>query len=185
MDISEIRHRNILALVDAMKARGINLQKDQALSLNMAPSFLSQLVGGKKMGDDVARKIESATRNAHGWMDRPQWDDPATGSNKDSQPVILDPLMISETHKSLRKLKQELGLPVSLEDPEDAARFVQLYQLRAALPAQPSTEELIQHGRKIASIMTARGAEKDGRDDGVPANGTRTANVARRVRHKG
>jgi hypothetical protein len=184
MDIFEIRHRTLIAILDALEGRGVSKNKDQALSLNMSPSYLSQLRNGKRLGDDVARKIETDTRRTRGWMDQPQWG-VETAPGKDSQPVILDPLMIAETHKTLRDLKKEQGLTLFLEDPEDAARFVQLYQLRAALPAQPSSEELIQHGRKIAVIMTARGAEKDGRGDGVPAKGTGKANVAGRIRHKG
>lgn len=74
MDVIAIRQRNLQFLVDQLAAKSPGrLQKDVAVDLDLSASFLSQLVGGKKMGDDVARKIESATHLPHGWMDQPQW----------------------------------------------------------------------------------------------------------------
>lgn len=71
MDVTAIRHSNLLALVEALNKRGIIKRMDQAQALGgLGSSFLSQLVGGKKMGDDVARKIEAAAEKPHGWLDR-------------------------------------------------------------------------------------------------------------------
>jgi hypothetical protein len=83
MDVVEIRHRNLLALLNELDGRGATRAKDQAQRLGgMSPSFLSQLKGGKKMGDDVARKIETSVSKPHGWMDQPQWtSDPVSPSD--------------------------------------------------------------------------------------------------------
>ncbi|UPG86825.1 S24 family peptidase [Luteibacter aegosomatis] len=95
MDISRIRHINLHWLLKELEARGITRAKDQALALGpMSASFLSQLKGGKKMGDDVARKLEAATGKGHGWMDRPQWDELTVGpiqpvSQSDATPVHI------------------------------------------------------------------------------------------------
>lgn len=95
MDISRIRHSNLHWLLKELESRGITRAKDQALALGpMSASFLSQLKGGKKMGDEVARKLEAATRKDHGWMDRPQWDELTVStmqqvSQSDATPVHI------------------------------------------------------------------------------------------------
>lgn len=74
MDVNEIRHRNFLLLLEQLAARGITRTKDAAQALGgLGSSYLSQLKGGKVMGDSVARRIEKATYKPHGWMDQPQW----------------------------------------------------------------------------------------------------------------
>jgi len=84
MDVNEIRHRNLLYLVEKLRARGVirNIDAAQALG-GLGASYLSQLKGGKKLGEDTARKIERANYKPPGWMDRPQWDS-ATGGVADS-----------------------------------------------------------------------------------------------------
>jgi phage repressor protein C with HTH and peptisase S24 domain len=74
MDINEIRHRNLLFLIDWLVDRKVTKNMDQAQQLGaLGASYFSQLKGGKKMGDDTARKIETALGRPHGWMDNPQW----------------------------------------------------------------------------------------------------------------
>lgn len=46
-------------------------KKDVAISFDLAPSYLSQLYAGKKIGDDVARKLEMVAGLPRGWMDVP------------------------------------------------------------------------------------------------------------------
>jgi hypothetical protein len=76
MDVTEIRHRNLQLLTGQLIAKGKNKQQ-AAVDLDLSRSFHSQLMGGKKMGDDVARKIEVAQGLPRGWMDVLQ---PASGS---------------------------------------------------------------------------------------------------------
>lgn len=73
MDVISTRHMNFRALVDARTQQASGgrkmTKKDVAISFDLAPSFLSQLYKGKKMGDDVARKLELVIGLPHGWMD--------------------------------------------------------------------------------------------------------------------
>ncbi|MGE7136188.1 S24 family peptidase [Luteibacter sp. NPDC031894] len=70
MDVFQIRHSNLMALLLKLERAGTRRAVDQAQRLGgMNPSFLSQLKGGKNMGGDVARKIEQAVQKPHGWMD--------------------------------------------------------------------------------------------------------------------
>lgn len=77
MDIREIRSRNFRHLVEALESKGITKRRDQGAQLGgfLSPSYVSQLLGGKYIGDDVAKKISLALGKDHGWMDRPQWSD--------------------------------------------------------------------------------------------------------------
>ncbi|MDF4024105.1 S24 family peptidase [Luteibacter sp. PPL201] len=70
MDVFQIRHCNLKALLLELERAGTRRAVDQAQRLGgMNPSFLSQLKGGKNMGGDVARKIEQSVQKPHGWMD--------------------------------------------------------------------------------------------------------------------
>lgn len=93
-----------------------------------------------------------------------------------SRPLRLDPAMITETHRTLRELEEDEGRTFSLEDEHYAAWFVQVYALRAGMSAQPTSEEWVEYGRKLATI-TLQGAG-DGRTDGVPVKGTGARNMA-------
>lgn len=95
--------------------------------------------------------------------------------------VRLDPAMLAETHRALRKLERAEGRDFSLEEDHDAARFVQLYEIRAAMPAHPTQDEWVEFGQKLAAIMPPTGGD-DGRGGGVPADGAGTKKVARGVR---
>lgn len=185
MDIFEIRHRNLLAILEALEARGVTKNKDQAQQIGaLGASYLSQLKAGKKLGEDTARKIEAATRRPNGWMDQPQWKDahqPALSSH--SQPVRLDPVMLSQTYKALLTLDPEADHPISLANLDDAAHFVQVYEMRAAMPIQPSQEEWIEFGRKLATLTPTGGDDERG-GSAVSATGTHTSKVAGKVRRE-
>lgn len=75
MDIGEIRHRNFTALIEGLERLGVTKRRDQGARLGgfLSASYVSQLLGGKYMGDDVARKISEALGHERGWMDQPHW----------------------------------------------------------------------------------------------------------------
>ena len=75
MDIGEIRHRNFTALIEGLERLGVTKRRDQGARLGgfLSASYVSQLLGGKYMGDDVARKISEALGYERGWMDQPHW----------------------------------------------------------------------------------------------------------------
>ncbi|MCR6700876.1 MAG: hypothetical protein NVV68_06890 [Dokdonella sp.] len=86
MNVVQIRNRNLLLVLDRLRNRGISRRKDQEKVLGgIGQSFLSQLKGGKPMGDEVARKISLALGYDEGWMDRPQWDAPQAAPGPDIQ----------------------------------------------------------------------------------------------------
>jgi len=88
MDVIEIRHRNLLFLLEQLTGRGITRTKDAAQALGgLGSSYLSQMKGGKTIGEDTARRIEKATYKPHGWMDQPQW---SVSEGKVADSVDLD-----------------------------------------------------------------------------------------------
>lgn len=185
MDIFEIRHRNLGALLQSLEDRGITKNRDQAQQVGaLGASYLSQLKGGKKIGEGTARKIEVAMRRPVGWMDQPQWEPvEETAQLRNSHSLRLDPVMITETHRALRELEEDEGRNFSLEDEAGAARFALVYEMRAAMSEKPTQAEWVQFGRKLAAIKIQTGGD-DGRSGGVPVEGTGTKGVARGLRRK-
>lgn len=75
MDIGEIRQRNFRHLINQLEADGVTKRRDQGEKLGgfLSASYVSQLLAGKYIGDEVASKICEALGLQRGWMDRPQW----------------------------------------------------------------------------------------------------------------
>lgn len=98
MDVIETRHTNLLALIRALELKGITKRKDQAQRLGgLGSSYLSQLIRGKKMGEDVARKIEGEAGQARGWMDQNH-----SSLAQDSLPTVVDPPTIEGLMEEMR-----------------------------------------------------------------------------------
>jgi transcriptional regulator with XRE-family HTH domain len=119
MDVFDIRTENLRLLVhEIVRRRPGRKQKDLATDLGMSPSYLSQLMTGKKMGEDVARKIEAARHLEHGWMDHRQAvprvaeDRPAYGS----QPLRIDPETIAAALQLVRLSFLNLSLEINQEE---------------------------------------------------------------------
>ena len=181
MDIFEIRRRNLLALLASMKERGIRLQKDQAQRLGVAPSFLSQLAAGKKMGEDVARKFEVEARKDHGWMDHPNWSDSAdeAASESQSQSLILDVSMMAETIRALRKSAKLHHRLFTMETEEDVARFLRFYRVRQVLPDLETLDNVIEiEGWRDHAKET--GASSDRRETSTSTTGNHRGRRARK-----
>lgn len=120
MDITAIRHENLLLLIKEIRARNPRwLQKDIASALGMSASYLSQLVAGKKMGDEVARKIETERHLGHGWMDQRQAvprgvaEEPA---DYPSRPLRIDPETIAAALRLIRLSFLNMGLEIDQEE---------------------------------------------------------------------
>lgn len=119
MDVFDIRTENLRLVVhEITKRRPGRLQKDLAGDLGLSPSYLSQLMTGKKMGEDVARKIESSRHLAHGWMDHRQ----AVPAVKDphaiygSHSMRIDPDTIAAALQLVRLSFLNLGLEIDQEE---------------------------------------------------------------------
>lgn len=126
MDIFDIRLANLQELVQLLHEAHPNaLKKDHALKLDMSASYLSQLLGGKRMGEDVARKIEDSLELPHGWMDLPNeaTSDQAsrrrvgepTASPYLSHAVRIDPDTIAAALKLVRLAFLNLQLEIDQE----------------------------------------------------------------------
>lgn len=152
-----------------------------AVSMWEAPSSPVNSVGGEYLlSVAAAYKVHPAYINT-GEGDDGFPMDALEAQDSHSQLVRLDHDMIAETHRALRELYHENGRVFSIE--EDSARFVQVYQLRAGMSKQPSQDEWIKFGRKLA-VMAPQGATRDGRDDGVPTKGADQGSKSRGIRRK-
>lgn len=166
MDIFEIRHRNLMAIIQAIEARGVTKNKDQAQQLGaLGASYLSQLKSGKRIGEDTARKVEAATGRVTGWMDQPQWEGGEIQSH--SQPLRLDADTLRNTIIGIRRTNKEYSLDDVLNNP---AKFVEAYELLVGMIPKPVPDNLSVRG--VHADKTPQGAEKDGRSNNVPVRGT-------------
>ncbi|AVU01206.1 S24 family peptidase [Xanthomonas oryzae] len=82
MDIADIRLNNLRLVIDQLVEQGFKTRKDQAQRLGdcMSSSYLSQLLSGKPIGREVARKISLVMERDAGWMDRPHTPTPEANS---------------------------------------------------------------------------------------------------------
>lgn len=120
MDVFAIRYENLRLLVHELRRRHPTwLQRDVATALDVSPSFLSQLTAGKKMGDEVARKIEVARNLPHGWMDVLQTEPSRVGEPPPpyvtSRPLRIDPETIAAALRLVRLSFQNLDLEIDQE----------------------------------------------------------------------
>lgn len=121
MDVSAIRLANLKSIVAARTSKG-STKKDAAVELDMSASFLSQLLAGKRMGDELARKIEVTLSLPHGWMDR------LSSQSSIREPIAeylsqtprLEANILASALKLIRLACENLELDFDAEDPADA-----------------------------------------------------------------
>jgi transcriptional regulator with XRE-family HTH domain len=127
MDVTSTRLANLKLLASRLRRRGHLTNKQIAVELDMSASFFSQLLGGKKMGDDVARKLEIAQALQHGWMDvQHPLKNPADGKFESiaepeaeydlSQSLRMEPEIIAASIKLVRLTFETLDFE---HDPEE------------------------------------------------------------------
>lgn len=73
MDIFEIRRENLHQCVKRLAGHGLN-KREASLRMDVSPSYLSQMLGGKPIGEAVARRLETALGLDRGWFDRQNQD---------------------------------------------------------------------------------------------------------------
>lgn len=180
MDNKTIRNKNLRWLIDqhggtAAFAEVIGKQQVQ----------VSQLKGGKPMGDRLAREIEAAMGVASGWLDTPRWPDPSREPttfgagpewdhvlNPDGTPKLPPPSQSQDgrfewrkvviTATALRIVLARRGVSFNIEDPEDAEIFVEAYALLEAIPNADTPEGGIDFGAKVADLVAVREARRNG-----------------------
>lgn len=171
MDVTAIRHRNLIGLVDARLAKG-ETKRAVAIAFDLSPSFLSQLYGGKKMGDDVARKLEKAAKLRHGWLDVLHGDterirEPYPTYLPPSQPVRNQAEILAAALKLARLASENLGLPFEPESEEDAnIALLAMDYLAARQESAVTVDNVVDFTKRL------RQANKGGSaDEGKPGAG--------------
>ncbi|MFC3659012.1 hypothetical protein [Luteimonas notoginsengisoli] len=168
MDVTAIRSTNLQALVADLTRGGRN-KRDAALALGMSGSYLSQLLGGKPMGNDVARKIEEAARLGHGWMDR---EHAATGVRDGTPPTYqvlrMDPETIAAAISLVRHTFALLELEHDNEDDGTPLAFAYEY-LMERQEQQVTPDNLIDFSKRLAQKLRGNdeNAAQGGNDRGI------------------
>ena len=163
MEIREIRHRNLMALLEANRKAG-NKDKDFRERTGIGPAYLSQLKAGKVMGDKVARDIDEQLELGRGWMDTPHWDAPPTFVGKGNQQDNLDEV------RAAQLLMAEV-LAGTIPELGDA--------LDAAFDRLPDSEKLSDHFALLIARIRRANAKRGGSSPAAPVPKVR----ARRPRH--
>lgn len=115
-DIYEIRRKNLSALLASPALGGLS-QKEQAIALDQSPSMLSQLKAGKRIGDDVARKIEAAQKKPANWMDNTH--------RQASQPARLEAATMAAAIQLAKRTVEALTGTDDFDPEEDADLLAQ------------------------------------------------------------
>ena len=159
MDVTATRLRNLQALSERLQER--LSQKEAAHELGISASYLSQLLAGKKMGDQVARKLEAAQGLPHGWMDQLHGDElrglredsPAYGS----QQLRLDPDTISAALRLVRLAFYNLDLEIDQEENGLPLAFAYEYLVKRAERAV-TPDNVIDFSKKLAERLGGQDA---------------------------
>jgi len=168
MDAITARHLNLQALVATLKPQ-LGTQKAIAIHLDMAPSYLNQLLGGKKLGDDAARKIERAAGLSHGWLDQPRSEDATVDAvAAGSQDLRIDPETIASAIRLVRLTFANLGID-DFSNEEDGTPLAYAYEyLYQRGEATVTPDNLIDFSKALAQRLR----EKDGEsEEGAPGRG--------------
>lgn len=157
MDIYDIRRSNLACLVERIATDAGSrrrTQKEVAISLDLSPSFMSQLLAGKRMGDDVARKIESALGLPYGVMDVPEGVQTGTPS-RGSHVLRLDPETIAAALRLLRLTFTNLG--VTFDNESDGTPLAYAYEYLAQRRERAVTpENLVDFSKRLAQRLQER-----------------------------
>lgn len=151
MDNKAVRHKNIEALVAAHggpTAFGALVLREQVQ--------VSQWLGGKPIGDQLARHIEKSLKKPTGWLDSPQWLGAENASAGASQSTRLDLETILITTRALMVVlrRRDPDATLDLENREDAELFATVYA-----EALGSDDELTL-GAVVADLVQEREARR-------------------------
>lgn len=173
MDVTTTRTANFRVLVDREIAKG-RTKREAAIRLDLSASFLSQLYGGKKIGDEVARKLEVAAGLPRGSMDIPfemQFGGAASVAAPDfqypssaSQPERLVPKILAASIKVVRMACEALQVPFDVESEADSAIVLIAYDyLNARRESEVTADNVVSFTKYVRKVLQEGG--KDGRPD--------------------
>lgn len=176
MDVTAIRRANLHFLVDEIRRRHPSwLQRDIADALGLSASFLSQLSRDKRMGDDVARKIEATRNLQHGWMDTLQGGakvrDNGPSSPYVSRPLRIDPDTIAAALRLVRLSFQNLDLEIDQE--ENGFPLAEAYDYLMDRDEHDVTpDNLLEFKPRLTKILGESHAQREAAGDRGSRSGT-------------
>lgn len=163
MDVAATRNHNFRSLVDNLTSAGRN-KREAAIELDLSPSYLSQLYGGKKMGDDVARKLETTCQLPHGWMDVRHSND-SVKVNEDradysaSHILRITPAILATAITLARLGSENLDMPFKPETEEDAELVILAANyLQARKESKVTVDNVVDFTKRLRQKM--RGADE-------------------------
>lgn len=191
MDINQIRHRNVRALVrrledDAGKvgarAGGLAMLAEKMGKSSAQVNHFAAESAIKNIGDKIAREIETAFDLEYGWMDCAN---PASESppRMHSQSLQLDADTLSETARTLRERLGDAGMVCALIEHQPHL-FMRAYELYASDTRDERTPEQERALAMKLADLTPQGAEKDERGKTVPIEGAAGQGMGTRGKHK-
>lgn len=152
--IKDIRHRNLLRIVDAWKRHhGHGAQRLLAQRLNMAPSQLGQYQGRKRdIGNAVARRIEEELALERNALDTLWTEDPDVP--EDSRNTFTEVAMLREPQATYLALPvPEVDVPFHPSLRASAGRGITNQEPREPLFLKFRAESLRRRGIDAASAM--------------------------------
>lgn len=174
MDVFAIRLANLASIVDRLRHQG-SLQKEAALALNLSPSYLGQLLGGKKMGEDVARKIEMAHKLPRGWLDTLQaplmLKEPSIAYGSASHVLRIDPDTIAAALKLVRLSFRNLGLEIDQEENGEPLAFAYDY-LVDRQEREVTGENVVDFSTKLRQRLEQRARDAASKSDAGQVGGS-------------
>lgn len=165
MDVFAIRYENLRLLVHELRRRHPTwLQRDVATALDVSPSYLSQLTAGKKMGDEVARKIEVARNLPHGWMDVLQTEPSRVGELPPpyvtSRPLRIDPETIAAALRLVRL--SFLNLELEIDQEENGLPLAEAYDfLMDRNEHEVTPDNLLEFKPRLTKVLGENHAERE------------------------
>ena len=161
MDNKAVRARNIEHLVRTHMgptAFGRLVDRDQVQ--------VSQWLGGKPIGDRLARHIEDSLAKPTGWLDQPHWEDDSGTLIEGSHAARLDPQTIVDTIWAILVVlrRRDKTATLDLTQLDDAQLFAEVYAEADAMPDTPDGGLTL--GALVADLVQAREAKRSERTTG-------------------
>ncbi len=127
MDVRQARKTNLSALMGRYRS-----DRAFAEAVGIAPAHVSQMKHGRRqLGDEVARRIESALHFPRGWMDHPHDDQAAPAPDVPALPAPAgDPRLAPAKPQTLTELLDDLSARLAQADPavrDEVMRLVLRY----------------------------------------------------------
>lgn len=130
--LREVRRQNLLLVLAGLGGHGA--QKKLSEKSGIYHTYLSNIrVGNREMGEEIARKIETAMGLTPGWMDQPH----ATIEDEEQEGYVVATPEAVALEQRLASLWDQLSMPRRRIALEVLADMVAAEQAQAAPPERP------------------------------------------------